>query len=144
MKNSGAPHSSSMTCASSWQMHNPQGGTADDKGERVGGGAGGDEKDRDLMVEDLREPCLDARGERVVAIGRHGPRIGPHESLHDGRAGAHDVVAGEIHRDDLLRRSTLPTADLMSRTLTYRRSLSPGLKKTWLCCNPAPLREIFV
>ena len=37
--------------------------------QRIGGGAGGDEKDRRLALEDFGEPRLGARGEVVGAVG---------------------------------------------------------------------------
>jgi hypothetical protein len=49
------------------------------------------------MLEDFREARLDPLRDVVVSVSRQGPTIGPHESLKNRGAGAHDVVAGKIH-----------------------------------------------
>ena len=40
------------------------------EGQRVGRGSGGDEEDRDIAFEDLREAFRDGCGEWIAAIGR--------------------------------------------------------------------------
>src|SRR6185437_5811510 len=65
--------------------------------KRIGGRAGGDRKDRDLVLEDLGETALDARADRVRAIRLLSTEIGPRQRGEDLGRDAGYVVAGEIH-----------------------------------------------
>src|SRR5262245_16991782 len=72
--------------------------------KRVGGGPGRQQKDRDLMLEELGEPALDPLGPAVAAISERGARIRARNGGEDVRRDPRRVVAGEIHAIPFLDR----------------------------------------
>ena len=86
VKNSGAPHSSSITCASSWQNTRLPRRRQRGERQRIGGGAGGDEKNRRLALEDFAYARLGARGEIVGAVGGRIDAAGGHDRSRIGVA----------------------------------------------------------
>ena len=82
VRNSGAPHSSSITCASRWQKERLPGLAGQRQRQRIGGRARADEEDRHLPLEDLVEPLASpevelARCHRPGRSRRHGRKDGP-------------------------------------------------------------------
>ena len=65
--------------------------------QRIGGGAGRHQEDRDLMLEDLRETALDPRRPGVVAVGERRALVRGRDGGEDFGRDAGGVVAGEIH-----------------------------------------------
>ena len=65
--------------------------------QRIGGGAGRHDEDRNLALEDLAKPALDALCCIVIAIAERETGVGRENRVKDFRSDSRGVVAGKVH-----------------------------------------------